>query len=1070
MDPDAQPSYSPWRSLKVRATAFTLLIFVLGIWSLSYLISRSLQADMQQLLGAQQFSTVSLLAQDVDDELKDFLGALEVAAAKIDAPMMANAVALQTYLGQRQHAAALYNGGIFVTDTQGKVLADARTTANQFGPNGDERDTLAKVVKDRKALVGQPVLSESPKAHIFSIFAPILDARGQAMGVLVGVVDLGKPNFLDKITQSAYGKSGGYVLISASSRRVITATDKRRIMEPLPAVGVNVWVDRFAAGYEGSAVSPNPKGVNVLVSGKGIPTAGWYVLASLPTAEAFAPIASLQQRMLGATLLLTVLTGVLTWLVLRRQLAPLMATANAMTALAHSQAVSHALPTDSQSEIGQLVAGFNHIAQTWAQREAALKASEERWKFAIDGAGDGLWDWDIDRGQVYLSPRYKAMLGYTEDEIGNGADAWRTYLHPDDAGSALSALQRYLDGETDTYEAEFRMRSKDGSWLWIHGRGKVVERDASGRPLRMIGTNSDITERMESQVRLQMSEIRFRQILQDIPMVAVQGYGENGVTRYWNQASERLYGFSAAEVLGRTLFDTIIPPEMHDGVRQAMGEMFATGTPIPAGELSLRRKDGSRVEVFSSHVCVQEPGQAPEMFCVDVDLTERKAYERQLEHIAHFDALTSLPNRVLLADRLQHAMAQTQRKQKQLAVVYLDLDGFKAINDRHGHQLGDQVLVTLAQRMKDTLREGDTIARMGGDEFVAVLSDLQDAQASESLLERMLTAAAAPIPSGALNLQVSASLGVTYYPQARDIDADQLLRQADQAMYQAKLSGKNRYHVFDAEHDSSLRSHHESLERIRLALENHELVLHYQPKVNMHTGEVIGAEALIRWQHPEKGLLAPATFLPVIEDDPLAVDVGEWVMDAALSQVERWRAAGLVLPVSVNIGARQLQGVHFVERLRTILARHPQAQPGCIEMEVLETSALADMAQVSQVIEDCAQMGVRFALDDFGTGYSTLTYLKQLRVALLKIDRSFVRDMLDDADDLAILRGVIGLAAAFKREVIAEGVETVAHGTALLQLGCELGQGYGIARPMPPDQMPAWVASWRPDAAWQKNA
>jgi EAL domain-containing protein (putative c-di-GMP-specific phosphodiesterase class I) len=280
------------------------------------------------------------------------------------------------------------------------------------------------------------------------------------------------------------------------------------------------------------------------------------------------------------------------------------------------------------------------------------------------------------------------------------------------------------------------------------------------------------------------------------------------------------------------------------------------------------------------------------------------------------------------------------------------------------------------------------------------------------------------------------------------------------------VAGKNRYHIFDAEQDSSIRGHHESLERIRLALDRGEFLLYYQPKVNMHSGQVVGAEALIRWQHPERGLLAPAAFLPVIEDHPLAVDVGEWVIDTALNQIEVWRAAGLDLPVSVNIGARQLQQANFVEHLQGILARHPQVNPASLELEVLETSALADIAQVSQVIEDCAEIGVKFALDDFGTGYSSLTYLKRLRVALLKIDQSFVRDMLDDPDDLAILEGVIGLAAAFKREVIAEGVETVAHGTALLQLGCELAQGYGIARPMPPEQIPDWVTTWQPDDAW----
>ena len=430
--------------------------------------------------------------------------------------------------------------------------------------------------------------------------------------------------------------------------------------------------------------------------------------------------------------------------------------------------------------------------------------------------------------------------------------------------------------------------------------------------------------------------------------------------------------------------------------------------------------------------------------------------------------MTNLPNRLLLADRLKQAMAQAQRRGQQLAVAYLDLDGFKNVNDRYGHDMGDQLLVHLATSMKATLREGDTLARLGGDEFVAVLIDLENENSCLPLLSRLLEAAAAPVHVGGVVLQGSASIGVTFYPQAQDMEADQLLRQADQTMYQAKLAGKNRCHVFDAALDSSLRVRHESLERIRRALTHGEFVLHYQPKVNMRKGQVIGAEALIRWQHPEKGLLNPAAFLPVIEDHPLAVEVGEWVIDTALKQIGLWHAIGLDLPVSVNIGARQLQQVDFVERLQAILSMHPQVNPTSLELEVLETSALADMQQVSQVIERCHQMGVKFALDDFGTGYSSLTYLKRLRVAMLKIDQSFVRDMLDDPDDLAILEGVIGLAAAFKREVIAEGVETVAHGTALLQLGCELAQGYGIARPMPADKLAAWKSTWRPDDVWSE--
>ena len=334
------------------------------------------------------------------------------------------------------------------------------------------------------------------------------------------------------------------------------------------------------------------------------------------------------------------------------------------------------------------------------------------------------------------------------------------------------------------------------------------------------------------------------------------------------------------------------------------------------------------------------------------------------------------------------------------------------------------------------------------------------------MLNRLLTAAALPVTIGDHVFKVSASLGVTFYPQADDVDADYLLRQADQAMYQAKLSGKNRYHIFDTEQDRNTRGRHESLEHIRTALAAREFVLYYQPKVNMRTGLVIGAEALIRWQHPERGLLPPGIFLPVIEDHPLAIKIGEWVIDAALTQMERWRAVGLDLPVSVNVGALQLLHVDFVDRLREILADHPTLSPENLEIEIIETSALEDLDRVSQIIQDCQAIGVNFALDDFGTGYSSLTYLKRLSVNQLKIDQSFVHDMLDDPDDLSILGGVLGLATAFRRQVIAEGVETIAHGSMLLQLGCELAQGYGIGRPMPADDLPAWALSWRPDSRW----
>jgi diguanylate cyclase (GGDEF)-like protein len=453
---------------------------------------------------------------------------------------------------------------------------------------------------------------------------------------------------------------------------------------------------------------------------------------------------------------------------------------------------------------------------------------------------------------------------------------------------------------------------------------------------------------------------------------------------------------------------------------------------------------------------------------INKDFSELNTIKEQLQHQALHDVLTNLPNRVLLADRLSQSMLQSQRHNNLLAVVFLDLDGFKHVNDSYGHDLGDELLIIISLRMKEALRESDSLARIGGDEFVAVLADLTTVEDCEPILERLLLAASDPVTVDNVELKVSASIGVTIYPQD-NVSADQLMRHADQAMYVAKESGKNRYHLFDTAEDNAVRVQREILESIRDALDNEQFVLYYQPKVNMRTGIVIGTEALIRWQHPERGLLNPFEFLPAIENNSMMIELGEWVIDSALTQITEWQASGLNLPLntSVNIAAIQLQQTNFVNRLTALLAAHPDVAPCYLELEVLETSALEDVHHVSKIMNDCMALGVNFALDDFGTGYSSLTYLRRLPASLIKIDQSFVRDMMHDVDDFAIVEGVIVLAKSFKREVIAEGVETVEHGTALLQIGCELAQGYGIARPMPACDIPDWVSEWKPDASWQ---
>ncbi|MBA6326365.1 EAL domain-containing protein [Colwellia sp. MB02u-6] len=464
-------------------------------------------------------------------------------------------------------------------------------------------------------------------------------------------------------------------------------------------------------------------------------------------------------------------------------------------------------------------------------------------------------------------------------------------------------------------------------------------------------------------------------------------------------------------------------------------------------------------------------GQISNYVILFTDITSMKEYQSQLEHIAHYDLLTHLPNRKLLADRLSQAMLQRDRHQLSLAVAFLDLDGFKAVNDTHGHDVGDQLLTVLSLRMKEVLREFDTLARIGGDEFVAVLADLARVEDCKPVLDRLLLAASEPVLMGKLVLNISASIGVSFYPND-GVDADQLMRYADQAMYVAKKSGKNCYHLLDMAQDKAVRVQRESLEAIQSALNNDQFVLYYQPKVNMKTGAVIGVEALIRWQHPIRGLLNSADFLPAMENNTMSIEFGEWVIDNALTQISQWQKIGLNLPIStsVNISALQLRQPDFTHRLTALLAAHSDVEPGYLELEILEKNALDDVYHVSTIMQACMALGVKFALDDFGTGYSSLTYLRRLPANVINIDESFVRNMLHDADDFAIVEGIIALAKPFKRGVIAKGVETIEQGMALLQLGCELAQGNIIAKPMLTSDVQAWVANWKPEASWDPDA
>ncbi|MFT5851858.1 MAG: diguanylate cyclase (GGDEF)-like protein/PAS domain S-box-containing protein [Colwellia sp.] len=580
-----------------------------------------------------------------------------------------------------------------------------------------------------------------------------------------------------------------------------------------------------------------------------------------------------------------------------------------------------------------------------------------------------------------------------------------------------------------------------------------------------------VDEKTSGLLRSQKELNETKQRYFDLYNFAPIGYctlSKEGLIQESNLTASRLLGLDKNDLINKP-FSHFIQKDYRDIYKNFSADTLASNKHAEC-ELKIIRPDKT---VFWAHLSatIETHNKTLELRLLLNNISGRKLAEEKLIYMAHYDTLTGLPsNRILLADRLQQNMTQVDRCKESLAVVVVDIDDFKKINETYGNDVGDQLLVVLAKKIGRNLRKEDTLARIGGDEFVIILSHLPEISSSLPLITHLLNAAAQQLFINKLPIQVSASIGITFYPQAEIIGPDHLLRQADQAMYEAKSSGKNCHHIFDSKENNLIRERFEQIERLRVALNTNEFVLYYQPKVNMRTGKIIGAEALIRWKHPQKGIIPPNDFLPVIEGHVLSISVGEWVIRSALAQIERWQHLGEDIPISVNISALQLLSNNFVEQFKKILLEFPNVNPSLLEIEILETSGLEDLPKASKVIDSFRGLGVHFALDDFGTGYSSLSYLKRLAITYIKIDQSFVRDMLEDRNDLTIIEGVIRISDAFGIQVIAEGVETLEHGNTLLQLGCELAQGYFIARPMPHDKFIDWLGEWKPDSAWTKQS
>lgn len=488
----------------------------------------------------------------------------------------------------------------------------------------------------------------------------------------------------------------------------------------------------------------------------------------------------------------------------------------------------------------------------------------------------------------------------------------------------------------------------------------------------------------------------------------------------------------------------------------------AAGTPVYS---RVRHVDGNDVPVrITRGGAIMEHGREVRILFYE-DMSRELEQRQELEWRSLNDLLTGLPNHAGIMQALEED-AVTPQGELPLAMISLDLDDFRRFNDRLGTTAGDRALMELARRWRERLDPEALIGRRGGDEFILVLRSAEAVAQLEQTMQTVVNAGRDLPVAGNGTENVSVSAGISIRPPRSGTDPETVLRQADHALYETKLRGERAWGYFDHRQYQRIAKHHRTVNDFRQALRRGELGLEYQPKVNMRTGEILGAEALVRWHHPDRGLLAPGEFLPTIENDPVSIELGEYIIEEALCQMEAWRAAGRHLPVSVNIGAMQLESADLPRRLEAILDHHPSIPREDLEIEVLESTAFDNAAAAEKNMRTLRNLGVSMSIDDFGTGYSSLTYIKRVPANVLKMDRSYVGSMLEDADDRAIVKAVLGLARAFDRLVIAEGVETFEQGAALIAMGCDYGQGYAIARPMPPDALAGWLNSWQPPPEW----
>ncbi|SHJ59620.1 PAS domain S-box-containing protein/diguanylate cyclase (GGDEF) domain-containing protein [Geosporobacter subterraneus DSM 17957] len=710
---------------------------------------------------------------------------------------------------------------------------------------------------------------------------------------------------------------------------------------------------------------------------------------------------------------------------------------------------------DLSSAHEELLAMDEELNQQFDELEKhrdALMVSNQRYELAVEGANDGIWDWDLKNDVYFVSARWKKALGYTEGELPNQYDSWKELIHPEDQRAVLYKIRDYLESRTGSYEDTYRIRCRNGNYRWILSRGKAIWHE-EGQAIRAAGSHTDITSYMELQALLHKEKELYRSIINGAA-VFILGLSTDAKIIEFNPYAEEITGYRKDEVLGLRWFDLFIPSEKRTHTDEIVQKILK-GEIVRNQENEVITKDGRRLDVlWNNNAIYDNQGNVLGIIAMGTDITQRKLMEKELFSLAYYDELTGLPNRKIFKNHLEEIIGQAQNKQQRFALLYLDLDNFKKINDTLGHAYGDRLLKKIASALGQTAQGEERVYRLGGDEFGIVIPNMMNAiEFHKQIIAIMEIISRVWVIEGQ-ELFITASMGIAVFPEDGQ-DAQTLLKNADTAMYVSKDRSKNCYTFYTSDMNEKAIKYLEMEKDLRNALQRKEFRLYYQPIVNLRTGKIKGVEALIRWVHPVKGMISPAEFIPFAEETGLIVEIGERVIAEACRCLKKWRDMGLPqINMSVNLSARQLSQYDLGDKIQGII-EEVGVYGRDLVFEITENMALYDLKQSMNILNTLRTMNIRIALDDFGTGYSSLNYIKRLPIDMIKIDKSFIGDITKHFHEQAIAKTIIDLAHNMNYLVTAEGIETEEQYRILKDFDCDFGQGYLFSRPIPEDELEA---------------